>query len=336
MFTRTARNPRLDLLIGAASLWISWAFFIDAWSHENLPYENFFTWAHALIYSGMLALVGMLVIMRKEIPQAYRVPLIGVPIFLLGGLADLGWHTIFGIEEGVDIILSPTHETIGLGLMLVSSAPLFSALRYRSEMRTLRDQLPMLFSLASWLVMIHFATAYAMDPAAGIVNAPPDANAFSVNYFTATAISYYKLVGGIVVLLLQSFIMAGFALFVASRFNLRPGALTLLLVLGNTLPALPFTNQSPLLATIFAMSLIAGIVGDGLIAWMGSLPHTAPRFRIYAAAVPATYVAVYMLALALTGGSWWDWSVRTSLVIFAGVIGLALSLLMLPGDSASA
>ena len=45
MFMRTARNPRLDFLVGAASLWISWAFFIDAWSHENLPYENFFTWA---------------------------------------------------------------------------------------------------------------------------------------------------------------------------------------------------------------------------------------------------------------------------------------------------
>ena len=336
MFTRTARNPRLDFLVGAASLWISWAFFIDAWSHENLPYENFFTWAHGLIYGGMLALVGVLVVMRKEIPQAYRVPLIGIPIFLLGGVADLGWHTFFGIETGVDIILSPTHETIGLGLMLVSSAPLFSALRYRSEMRTLRDQLPMLFSVASWLVMIHFATAYAMDPAAGIVNAPPDANSFSVNYFTATAITYYKLVGGIVVLLLESFIMASFALFVASRFNLRPGALTLLLVLGNTLPALPFTNDSPLLVTIFAMSLIAGIVGDTLIAWMGDLPHPASRFCVYAAAVPATYVAVYMLAIALTGGSWWDWSVRTSLVIFAGVIGLGLSLLMLPGDGTTA
>ncbi|MDE2480971.1 MAG: hypothetical protein KGN02_02130 [bacterium] len=336
MFTRTARNPRLDLLVGAASLWISWAFFIDAWSHENLPYETFFTWAHGLIYGGMVVLVAVLAIMRKEIPAAYRVPLIGVPIFLLGGMLDLGWHSLFGIEEGVDIILSPTHETIGLGLMLVSSAPLFSALRYRSEMRTLRDHLPMIFSLASWLVMVHFATAYATDPAAGIVNAPPDASAFSANYFTATAISYYKLVGGVVILLLQSFIMASFVLFIASRFETRPGALTLLLVLGNTLPALPFTDESPLLVSVFAMSALAGIVGDALIAWMGPFPRAAWRFRIYAAAVPATYIATYMVAIALTGGSWWDWSVRTSLVLFAGVIGLGLSLVMLPSDNVPA
>lgn len=333
MFTRTTRNPQLDLLVGAASLWISWAFFVDAWSHENLRYESFFTWSHELIYGGMFVLVGALVLMRKDIPYAYRVPMLGVPIFLLGGIADLGWHTLFGIEDGIDIILSPTHEMIGLGLMLVSSAPLFSALRYRTELRTLRDQLPMLFSLASWLVMIHFATAYAMDPSAGNLNAPPDASSFSPDYFTATAITYYKLVGGVLVLLLQSFIMACFALFVASRFNLRAGALTLLFVLGNTLPALPFTNESPLLVTIFAMSLVAGIVGDALIARMGLLPHPARAFRLYAAAVPATYIGVYMLAIAITGGSWWDWSVRTSLVIFAGIIGLGLSLLMIPGEN---
>ncbi len=335
MFTRDTRNPTLDMLVGAASLWIAYAFFIDAWSHENEPVETFFTWSHALIYGGMLALVLVLFLMRKQIPKAYRVPLIGVPVFLLGGAGDLVWHSVFGIEQGVDIILSPTHETIGLGLMLVSSAPLFSALRYRTELRSLRDQLPMILSLASWIVMVHFATAYAMDPAAGKAYAPPDARTFSFDYFTATAIGYYKLVGGVLVLLLQSFIMASFALFIATRFDLRPGALTLLLVLGNTLPALPFTNESPLLATIFAMSLIAGIAGDVLIARMKPLPRPPQAYRAYAIAVPATYVAVYVIATQLTGGSWWDWSVLASMILFAGVIGLGLSLLMLPGGPAT-
>lgn len=333
MFTRTARNPALDLVVGAASLWIAFAFFIDAWSHENLPVESFFTWSHALIYGGMLVLVGALVFARREIPRAYRVPLLGVPIFLLGGAADMVWHHFFGIEEGVDIILSPTHETIGLGLMLVSSAPVFSALRYRAELRSLVAQLPMLFSVASWMVMVHFATAYALDPAAGRLNAPPDAHAFSSSYFTATAITYYKLVGGILVLLLQSFIVATFSLFVATRFDLRPGALTLLLVLGNTVPMLPFTNDSPLLLTTALMSLLAGIVGDVLIARMGPLPRPASSYRIFAVAVPATYAAIYVATTVILSGSWWDWSVLASVVIFAGVIGLGLSLLMFPGEA---
>ena len=333
MFTRTTRNASLDMLVGVASLWISYAFFIDAWSHENEPVETFFTWSHALIYGGMIALVAILFFLRKQIPNAYRVPLIGIPVFLVGGAADLVWHSIFGIEEGVDIILSPTHETIGLGLMLVSSGPVFSALRYRSELRTLADQLPMLLSLASWLVMVHFATAYAMDPAAGKINAPPDARSFSPDYFTATAITYYKLVGGVLVLLLQAFVMASFALFVATRFALRPGALTALLVLGNTICALPFTNDSPLLATVFAMSFIAGLAGDALIVRMGPPPHAPRAYRAYAVTVPATYVGVYVLATAFGGGSWWDWSVLTSMIVFAGVIGLGLSLLMMPGEA---
>lgn len=336
MFTRTTRNPVLDLVVGAASLWISYAFFIDAWSHENLPVESFFTWSHGLIYGGMIVLVGALFFMRGQIPQAYRIPLIGVPIFLIGGAGDMVWHHFFGIEEGVDIILSPTHETIGLGLMLVSSAPVFSALRYRADLRTLGDQIPLLFSVASWIVMVHFATAYALDPAAGRVNAPPDASSFSANYFTATAIQYYKLVGGVLVLLLQSFIVAGFSLFVATRFDLRPGALTLLLVLGNPITTLPFTNESPLLVTTFAMSLIAGIAGDLLIARMGRLPRAPGAYCAFAATVPAIYVLVYVVATAMTGGSWWDWSVLASLVIFAGLIGLGLSLLMFLGEASAA
>lgn len=333
MFTRDERNPKLDVLVGIASLWISFAFFIDAWSHEHEPVESFFTWSHGLIYGGMALLIVVLVAMRKHMPQSYRVPMIGVPVFLLGGLGDMIWHHFFGIEEGVDIILSPTHETIGFGLMLVSSAPIFSALRHRRELRTLVDQLPMLLSLASWLVMVHFATGYAMDPAAGARNAPPNIASFTPDYLTAEAINYYKLVGGVVVILLQSFILSCFVLFAATRFDLKPGALTLMLVLGNTMPALPFTNESPLLFTWFLMSAVAGALGDVILARIGPGAASRRSFRIFAGAVPAAFNATYVFTTAAFEGVWWDWSVLASMIIFGAVIGLGLSLLIMPAKA---
>lgn len=330
MFKRNERSPALDLLVGAASLWIAWAFFVDAWSHENEPVETFFTWSHALIYGGMIVLVGALVLLRKSIPAAYRVPLLGVPIFLLGGCADLVWHSFYGIEEGIDIILSPTHETIGFGLMLVASAPIFSAIRYRREIQTLGAQIPLILSLASVLVMIHFATGYALDPGAGAVNAPPSAHDFSADYLTATSIYYYKLGGGVLILLLQSFIIAAFAVFTVTRFDLRPGAMTLLLLLGNVEPTLPFTNASPLLATVAIMSLCGGITADVLLARFSARRANARFVRIFSAAVPAAYVAAYVVVTAMWQGVWWDWYVLTSMVIFAAAIGFGLALLATP------
>ena len=332
MFIRAERNRALDTLVGIASLWISYAFFIDAWSHATEPVETFFTWSHGLIYGGMLLLIVVLVAMRKQIPQSYRIPMIGVPVFLLGGAGDMLWHHFFGIEEGVDIILSPTHLTIGFGLMLVSSGPIFSALRHRRELRTLLDYVPMLLSLASWMVMVHFATGYAMDPGAGARNAPPNMATFSPDYLTAEAINYYKLAGGVVILLLQSFIVAGFALFAATRFDLKPGSLTILFVLGNTVPALPFTNDSPLLLKWFLMSLLAGAVGDAILARLGPGALRRPGFRVFAAAVPATFSAVYVFSTAALEGVWWDWFVLTSMIVLGAAIGLGLSLLVVPAE----
>ena len=67
-------------------------------------------------------------------------------------------------------------------------------------------------------------------------------------------------------MLVQSVLMAGFALFAGTRFPLRPGALTLLYLLGNFAAAAAFTNDTPLLITVVMMSAAAGIVGDAIVA----------------------------------------------------------------------
>jgi len=134
----------------------------------------------------------------------------------------------------------------------------------------------------------------------------------------------------VLVVLFQSAIMAGFALFAGTRFPLRPGALTLMYLLGNFAAAAAFTNNTPLLATTLAMSFVAGAVGDAIVARLRPVPERPAAYRFLGAAVPACYFATYFIATAIAERVWWDWNVLLGAVIWAGVIGFGLTLLSAP------
>lgn len=59
---------------------------------------------HVRPHGGLLTPAG-----RAAIPAGYSLGLLGVIIFALGGLGDMWWHTVFGIERDVATLLSPTH-----------------------------------------------------------------------------------------------------------------------------------------------------------------------------------------------------------------------------------
>src|SRR5271166_6294299 len=109
------RNIVLDYAVGICGVWISGGFFLDAWAHGHVPVETFFTPYHAVFYSGILALalvIGAFAVRYRSlgyswqdaVPRSYRLALLGIPIFVLGGLGDMLWHRAFGIEEGVDAL----------------------------------------------------------------------------------------------------------------------------------------------------------------------------------------------------------------------------------------
>ena len=178
------RSVALDYAVGICGVWISGGFFLDAWAHGHVPVESFFTPYHAVFYSGMLALVLVIAAFALHyrrrgyawsdtVPRTYRLALLGIPIFILGGIGDMIWHRLLGIEEGVDALLSPTHQVLGLGIFFVASGPIRSVLADRAAGTTLARQLPLVLGLATWLILAHFGTAYAFDPGAGRTNAPP-------------------------------------------------------------------------------------------------------------------------------------------------------------------
>lgn len=133
------RKENLITLFGG--LWLTMGLFIDGYAHANIieETEDFFTPWHAIFYSGFTFVamwVGWLLYKRQNargirswIPDGYDWAVVGIVLFAIGGVSDLIWHTIFGVESDIDALLSPTHMLLLLGLILILAAPARSALR---------------------------------------------------------------------------------------------------------------------------------------------------------------------------------------------------------------
>jgi hypothetical protein len=332
-------DASLDLLTGIVGLWLAAGLLWDSWAHLHIAIETFFTPYHAIFYSAMIAGAIVLAVFarrnrasgftgRNVLPAAYQSALWGVPIFFAGGAGDLIWHTFFGIEDRVEAVTSPTHLIIGLGIVLVASAPIRSALQQRTAPHALFAQLPLLFALATWLEILHLGSAYAFDPGAARMYAPPDVAASGPDYFTNTALLLFKTGSGIAIVMLQSLLLMGHAIWAVSRFALRPGALTILFVLGNAMIAGTLTNDTSMLATYMVMSIAAGVVGDTLVARLHPSPSRPVALGLFGAIVPGAYYGTYFLVTSLTGGVWWSPTLTLGAVVWSMLCGLGLTLLV--------
>ncbi|MEV4640630.1 hypothetical protein AB0J80_25130 [Actinoplanes sp. NPDC049548] len=130
----TARE-RWVLLV--ASAWLVAGLQLDAYAHATTPeLETFWTPWHGVLYSGIAASGLTLVwVLRSRLPaiptyrsllalpNALRIPVAGMALLLVGGGMDTLWHNLFGIEQGLEIFVSPSHELIILGMVLVAAGP---------------------------------------------------------------------------------------------------------------------------------------------------------------------------------------------------------------------
>jgi hypothetical protein len=120
-----------------ASAWLVSGLQLDAYAHATTPeLETFWTPWHGVLYSG-IAVSGLTLVwlMRPRLPaiptyrtllalpNALRIPAVGMALLLVGGGVDTLWHNIFGIEQGLEIFVSPSHELIILGMVLVAAGP---------------------------------------------------------------------------------------------------------------------------------------------------------------------------------------------------------------------
>ena len=152
-------------MIGLSS-WIMAGALLDAWAHTHIlsTLESFFTPWHGILYSGFLAASGFLVLAfyrnrtqgyawRRAVPRGYELSLIAMLIFAFGGVGDMLWHTLFGIEVNLEAALSPTHLILALGIVLFLTGPFRAAWRRHDPAKPgWLTQLPMLLSLSTTVV----------------------------------------------------------------------------------------------------------------------------------------------------------------------------------------
>lgn len=169
-------HAAFEWLMGVLAIALISGLNLDIWAHAHGRVDqSFFTPWHAVLY-GSMALNGIVLgivaarnvlyhryPLRRSLPAGYGLSLIGVIVFAIGGGLDLLWHTLFGIEEDIQALLSPTHLLLAVSAALILTGPIRSAaIRLRREQRpSWATHGPLVLSIAATLTLLGFFTQYA-------------------------------------------------------------------------------------------------------------------------------------------------------------------------------
>jgi hypothetical protein len=319
-----------DRVMALLCAWFVGGLFLDGWAHgHGLVDKTFFTPWHAVLYSGYavcaLALLVAIGLNRRRgaswsqaIPAGYLLSLMGAPLFLVAGVGDLIWHTLFGFEVGIEPLLSPTHLLLAFSGLLIMSGPL-RATWGRSEplgSNSWRTLLPALISLLAVFSVFTFFTNFAHP---------------LVDYrLVSLASGNGNKSWGTASILLQAALLMGVSLFALRRWRLPFGAFTLLFTINAVLESvLPSHNQYWLMLC----ALLAGLVADLLNRNLRPAPSRLEALRLFAFVVPVVYYLGYFITLMLLGGITWSIHLWLGSSVMAGVVGLVLSYILLPPAS---
>ncbi|WP_219838657.1 hypothetical protein [Paenibacillus sp. R14(2021)] len=316
-------------------VWLIGGVFVDGFAHNHGVVETFFTPWHAILYSGFLASalwMGWLLYQSKTVngsswtaaaPVGYGLGLIGTVVFLLGGLGDMYWHTVFGIEQNTAALLSPTHLVLLLGGLLILSSP-FRASWHNTAMTRPRwpEFAPAFLSLMFTTGAVSFFLMYAWM--------------FRYNLPTASSVDWYasQFGGGMIAednamrglsyILLDTLVYMFPVFLLMKRWRLPLGAITLLFtiitVMMNVLDG--FQNYP----SIFIAGA-AGLLGDLLYHTLRAGEGRLHAERILAAVIPAALWSFYYGWMYASGGIGWETELWSGSIVEAALLSLGLHLL---------
>jgi hypothetical protein len=313
------RGVSYDALAVAAGAWLLGGLYWDGWAHGYSLPDSFFTIWHAGFYSGFLACAAVIlgpVILRAPaagwraaIPAGYGWSVAGVLVFAFGGVFDLAWHTVFGIEINLDALFSPSHLVLAAGIFLIVSGPLRAAWA-RGE-----PGVPAVLSLAMVLSTFTFFSLFA-GPYSTVLGANPRPTTGTENAIARSLLGMY----------LFSALAVGCALVALRRGTLPVGGMTALLGLNGIAMILMRGHATPGVQLIFALVAVgAGIVGDLLLWRLRPSADRVLALRAFAFAVPIAYFVLYFAVVIALAGTWWTVHFLTGSILLSGVVGLLVS-----------
>jgi hypothetical protein len=246
---------------------------------------------------------------HSALPAGYGLALLGAPLFALSGVGDLAWHQLFGIERGVEALLSPTHLGLVASMLMIVSAPVRAAL-HRSSPRW-RDQVPAVLALMLTLTLLTFISEYAhpfIEPMANEAR------------FGSTGVAL-----GVAGVIIQAAILAG-VLIVAVRLPALPAGSFTLLMAGNAALIAVLNDQFWTVAVAGA----AGVAADILYRALRPSEQRVAALRVFLTLVPAIVYLLYFLALMRVDVVFWRLHTWAGAIALAGAAGLLLAVLVTP------
>lgn len=327
-----------DTITLAAGVWLLGGTYVDGWAHNNLhDLETFFTPWHAVLYSGFAACALWLAALTwrrhapgmrwtEAIPAGYGPAAAGVFLFLASGVADFAWHSVFGIEQNLKALFSPSHLGLAAGAFLILSAP-FSAAWHAPE-RSRPQLVPAVVSaMLSGMVAAFILQEFAVFARHGLVQTYTGSAAQpAVTAPTSSAI----------LVALGSFFVSTAVLFVPVLL------LSLRWRLNAAVPAamalVPSVAMQLMVAMRDAWLVPVAIVGSVLVGVVWAVVRPAPghqaRLMTAAALSPVVFWAAYFAGVALHDGALsFSAEIWGGTLAWTGLEMLGLALLALKGGA---
>lgn len=314
-----------DVACGIGALWLVAGLYLDGWAHSHRPeLETFFTPWHAVLYSGFAALAACLAVpvlrRRRQSPEAapgawvpagYGPGLAGVALFLVGGVADMAWHEILGIEVGLEALLSPPHLCLLTGGILMLAAPMYAAwARAAAPAPGRLAGVPVLVSAFATTAVaaffLNYVSPFADLPVASLDD--PDGPVVGLGqYLVTTAL--------VVVPVLLACVRGG---------RVPPGLVTVV-VLAAAVPVGVFHDFRWLTAQLAAV--LGGVLADAVVRMAAAVaPARVPI--VAGAAIPAFVWAGHLLGLVASAGLVWSTALWSGTVVLTALAGVVLALLV--------
>ena len=307
--------------------------FVDGWAHTNLTeLETFFTPWHGLFYSGFTATALWITWMIRKrilagnqlataIPPGYKLAAVGLVLFALGGVGDGIWHTVLGIETGVDALISPTHILLFLGIVFIVGAPMRAVAEAHPGRSLPKGEfLPVGMSMGLMTMIISFFFMYTYAPSTGVpsVALTDHSGSFEAEF-------------GIMQMLLSTVILTGAMLYLAERWNTPMFTFTVIFgFLGVLFQGMLDEFSQP---WEIVTPIAGGLAADLFIRRYRPTPRSVIAWPVLGAVMPLTMWSVYMITFSMFRDLRWPPELWAGSVVLTMMVGLGLAHLLARSSS---
>ena len=317
-------GKKFDVIFCSSVLWLIGGTFSDAWAHNNVPrLETFWTPWHGLLYSGLLALIislaTVLMLNRRRsgswqqaIPEGYRLVYLAMPLMVLDGLADMTWHLLFGVEQNLDALFSPTHLTGLICIALFATGPLYSMYVRRVTPSSFSDSFLLATAvLLPYVLMVNTLQSFSVFAQAWPTTTP---RSFDIGQLAA--------IGGMAI---HAALFTVFMLHTTRFWTFKVGMWTY--ILGVVACCLSVMNQQWFTVPVF---FLGGFIIDIAYWYLKPSSTRILHMRLFSTVAASAPYAVYMVWVASTMHVVWTVHMLVGSVYILMMLGWGLSYLPYP------